>query len=145
MSNDLLDRPNPDDEGDDNEDDDDLELEDIPQQLMTEEEVLERMKNAPTTEQIYEHPNPDVRQIDQILRDVAWRNSVYADEILTKLPDNPYSEYVHTELSKHIAHIPSDGAKLLHSREYLDILLDYRNVLTEGDSENNTESENTEE
>jgi hypothetical protein len=109
-------------------------------QLMTEEEFLASQANAPAAQTVYEHPDEDVRSVDNILRNVGMRSSVYAHEILDNLPDNPLSVYYHEQLSANVAHI-QDGTKLLHSREYLDMLLDFRNLLTEAYSENNKEAE----
>lgn len=72
--------------------------------------------------------NEDLKKLDQLLADVSMRNSVYAKEILENLPDNPYSAYVHDELLKLVSKI--NGDELLHSREFLNPLLDYRIYLT---------------
>lgn len=101
-----------------------------PQDEQSEEVLIE----GPIETPLYEHSNPDVRAVDAILRDVSWRSSVYAEEILDNLPDNPLSEKVFNDLTQVIAHIPSDGTKLLHSREYMDMLLDFRNELTANDN-----------
>lgn len=93
----------------------------------------ELLDNAPALEImdrsgiVYE--DPDLEQLDRVIASVSLRNSVYAEEILDHLPDNPYSATVVTELTPFIANI--DDRKFLHNRDYINVLLDYRLYLTQ--------------
>lgn len=77
---------------------------------------------------IVEYTNEDLRILDTLLADVSMRHSVYAHEILDNLPDNPYSSFVCEELVKLVSDV--NGDRLLHTREFLNPLLDYRLYLT---------------
>lgn len=75
------------------------------------------------------YTDPDLKALDDILANVSMRNSVYVREIFDALPDNPYSAIVIEQLKPFIAEIHED--RLLHCRDYLNPLLDYRLYLTQ--------------
>lgn len=71
----------------------------------------------------------DVGLVDAILREVAWRSTVYAHEILPRLEAIPGTEETVRYLETQVARC--NGDVLLHAREFLDALLDVRNMLKE--------------
>lgn len=75
------------------------------------------------------YTDPDLKVLDDLLANVSMRNSVYAKEIFDHLPDNPYSAIVVEELKPFVATVHEDS--LLHCRDFLNPLLDYRNYLTQ--------------
>lgn len=80
-----------------------------------------------------------VEQVDAILRDVCWRSTVYAREILTplqelntSLPDSEERNAVCSTIwDLDLLSSECNGDTYLHARDFLNPLLDLRNALAE--------------